>query len=71
MSTRSILIAPFPSFEDVEGGWAHAAELDVVSSQPEEPPDTALVSSPPEEPPKNVLVPPYPVKSLEDVHVSA
>jgi len=47
VSTRSMLIAPFPSFEDVEGGWARAAESNIVFSQPEEPPEDVLDSSPP------------------------
>jgi len=55
-------------FDDVEGGWAHAAASNVlVSSHSEEPPENALVSFPPKEPPENVRARPQTEESPEAV----
>jgi len=69
VSTRSILIAPFPSFEDVEGGWAHAAQSHVVSSPPEESLEALLAFPQAEALLEPVLVAPLPQEPLEPVFV--
>ena len=58
------------TFDEVEGGWAHAAASTVVSSQPEEPPENVLVSSPLKEPPENVRARPQTAESPETVLAS-
>jgi len=58
------------TFDEVEGGWAHAAASTVVSSQPEEPPENVLVSSPLKEPPENVRARPQTEALLEPVQVA-